>query len=217
MPRKNIKMLAGKPLIAWTIDTALNTPIVKRIVVSTDDEEIAAISEECGAEAPFLRPKEFAGDMASDMEVYLHTLGWLAENEKYYPDIIVWLRPTAPLRIACDIENAVKKLVATEADWVRTVSLVEHHPYWMFSKVGDKLRPFVEGIDISKYLRRQSLPLVYRLNGVVDVAWRKTLVEKKLLYSGDVCACITPLERSVDIDTELDFIMAEAIISKSMK
>jgi CMP-N-acetylneuraminic acid synthetase len=217
VPGKNIKRLAGKPLIAWTIETAQNTSCLDRIIVSTDDEKIAAIAREYGAEVPFLRPQEFAGDTSSDMEVYLHALGWLADNENYYPDIIVWLRPTAPLRLSCDIGNGVDKLIASGADWVRSVSLVEHHPYWMFRLDDDRLRSFVDGVDISKYLRRQLLPPAYRVNGAVDVAWRKTLVEKNLLYCGDVRGCITPPERSVDIDTELDFVMAEAIIKKAKK
>lgn len=212
VPKKNIKKLAGKPLICWTIEAALQTTILNRVIVSTDDEEIAEIATEYGADVPFLRPSSLAQDDTTDMPVYLHALQWLEKNQVFKPDIIVWLRPTAPLRINSDIKYAVEKLIGTKADWVRSVSVIEHHPYWMFSVEGDKLLPFIEEIDISKYLQRQLLPPAYRVNGAVDVAWRETLVEKKLLYSGDVRAYIMPPERSVDIDTELDFVVAEAMM-----
>lgn len=110
IPRKNIRLLHGKPLIAWTIETALSTSCLKRVIVSTDDEEIAEVAEKYGAEVPFLRPKKYAQDDTTDMPVYEHTLHWLEENERYIPDIVVWLRPTAPLRTSEDIKNAVNIL-----------------------------------------------------------------------------------------------------------
>lgn len=215
VPKKNIRKLAGKPLICWTIETAKKTHCLGRIVVSTDDMKIADIAKGCGADVPFMRPAELAADDTTDMPVYLHTLQWLEKNQFYKPDIIVWLRPTAPLRTNIDIEHAVDKLIKTKADWVRSVCEVEHHPYWMFHAEGDRLQPFIEGIDIRNYIQRQLLPPAYRLNGAVDVAWRETLVEKNLLYSGNVCPYIMPTERSIDIDTELDFSIAEVMMKRS--
>lgn len=215
VPRKNIKILAGKPLITWTIETALKTSCINRVIVSTDDEEIAKISKKHGADLPFMRPKEFAGDTASDMPVYQHALEWLDDNEHYRPDIIVWLRPTSPLRSCADIEVAVQKLITTDADWVRSVCPVEHHPYWVFRfEDNDKLSSFVEGIKLEDYFQRQLLPEAYRLNGAVDVAWRTTITEKKLLYSGDVRGYKMDVERSVDMDSELDFALAEILMQK---
>ncbi len=213
IPGKNVRPLAGRPLICWTIETALKTVCLDRVIVSTDDPAIAAIARRAGAETPFLRPAELAGDATTDMPVYQHALQWLSDNQEYRPDVVVWLRPTAPLRSVGDIEGAVEQLVRTRADWVRSVCPVGHHPYWMFCLEDDRLQPVLPGLDIGKYPRRQLLPPVFRLNGAVDVAWRETLMEKQLLYSGDVRAYVMPRERSVDIDTMVDFLLAEALLA----
>jgi CMP-N,N'-diacetyllegionaminic acid synthase len=212
IPRKNIKEIAGKPLIAWTIETALSCHRLDRVIVSTEDEEIAKIANQYGAEIPFIRPWEIARDETTDLPVYQHALSWLNEHEKYCPDIIVWLRPTAPLRIVEDIEGAIGLLEKTKADFVRTVCKAEHHPYWMMQLKGDCLLPFMEEIETEKYYRRQLLPPVYRLNGAVDVTWWKTVMEKALLYSGDVRGYVMPQERSVDLDNQLDLLLAEAFM-----
>ncbi len=213
IPGKNIRPLAGRPLICWTIETALRTACLDRVVVSTDDPGIAAIARQAGAETPFLRPVELAGDATTDMQVYEHALRWLSDNQAYRPDVVVWLRPTAPLRIVDDIEGAVAMLIRTGADWVRTVCPVDHHPFWMYRLEEDRLQPLLPGLDIEKYPRRQLLPPVFRLNGAVDVAWRDTLMKKRLFYSGDVRAYVMPGERSIDIDTMVDFFTAEALLA----
>lgn len=216
VPHKNIKELNGKPLIAWTIETALQTSCIERIIVSTDDKDIADVAKKYGAEVPFLRPKEIALDDTPDMPVYEHTLSWLSDNERYIPDIIVWLRPTAPLRTSEDIEKAVEILVSSKCDWVRSVCLAEHHPYWMHKICEGRLKSFIEGVDIKKYVRRQLLPPAYRLNGAVEVTWRETINEKKLLYDGDVSAYEMPPERSVDVDTLMDFLILESMMKGSI-
>ena len=212
VPKKNIRLLAGKPLIAWTIGTAIACPILDRIIVSTDSTEIAEIAKNFGAEVPFLRPVELAQDDTPDLPVYQHTLLWLAEHEGYYPDIVVWLRPTSPLRIVQDIERPIQLLAETGGDCVRSVSLVEHHPYWMKRFDGDSLKPFMDGIDEQKYYRRQLLPPVYRLNGAVDVSVCKTVMETGLLYQGDVRGYVMPQKRSVDIDHEIDLGLVELLL-----
>lgn len=216
IPKKNIRILHGKPLIAWTIETALSTSCLKRVIVSTDDEEIAEVAKKYEADVPFLRPKEYAQDDTTDMPVYEHTLHWLEENERYIPDIVVWLRPTAPLRISEDIENAVDILIKAGTDWVRSVCEVNHHPYWMYRLENGRMEPFIEGISIGKYIRRQLLPPAYKINGVVDVAWRSTILGKKLLYAGNMQAYVMPVERSVDVDTEMDFVFLEAYMEKTI-
>lgn len=216
VPGKNIKMLAGKPLIAWTIETAFAADCLDRVVVSTDAPEIRDICVRYGAEAPFLRPKAIAEDDTSDLPVYQHALQWLEDHEGYRPEIIVWLRPTAPLRTASDIEGAVERLVADSPDWVRSVCEVEHHPFWMYRLDGLTMLPFQDGIDIRDYCRRQLLPPVYRINGAVDVAWRKTIAEEKL-YCGRLEAYVMPASRSIDIDTEMDFVLAETILERGSK
>ncbi len=214
IPKKNIKMIAGKPLIAWTIEPALSAPCLDRVILSTDDEQILKIGREHGAETPFLRPAEIAQDDTTDMPVYEHTLNWLADNEQFYPDIIVWLRPTTPFRTSEDIEQAVEILIKKKPDWVRSVCEVDYHPYWMYKPNGDMMEPFIDGIKIENYIRRQLLPPAFRLNGVVDVAWRSTILEKKLLYSGVIAPYIMPLDRSIDIDTELDLKISEMMMTK---
>lgn len=217
VPRKNIRQLAGRPTIAWTITVALACPVLDRVTVSTDDKEIAEVAKQYGAEVPFLRGAELAQDDTPDLAVYQHALSWLAEHEGYYPDIVVWLRPTAPLRTVQDIEAAIDILVRTKADFVRSVCVAEHHPYWMNRLDADRLVPFVEGVDESQYYRRQLLPPVYRLNGAVDVTWRSTIMEKGLIYSGDVRGYVMPAERSIDLDSELDFTLAELLLQRKKR
>jgi CMP-N-acetylneuraminic acid synthetase len=214
VPRKNIKLLAGKPLLAWTIETALSVSCLDRVVLSTDDGEISEIGKQYGADVPFLRPAEFAADDTTDMPVYEHALDWLEKNENFIPDIIVWLRPTAPFRKSKDIEKAIDLLIDKGPDWVRSVCEAEHHPYWMFKLNSGRMEPFVDGIDVRDYIRRQLLPPAYRLNGAVDVAWRSTILEKKLLYSGVIEGYIMPVDRSIDIDTPMDFKLAETYMTQ---
>lgn len=214
VPRKNIRPVAGKPLMAWTIEVALACPSLDRVIVSTDDSEFAEIACKYGAEVPFLRPDDLAQDDTSDLPVYQHALSWLEERESYRPDIVVWLRPTAPLRIVQDVECAIEILIETKADWVRSVCSVEHHPYWTMKLDRNRLIPLLNGIDFIKYYRRQLLPPAYRLNGAVDVAWWGTLMDKQLLYTGDVRGYVMPVERSVDLDTELDFELAELLLQR---
>lgn len=211
VPGKNIRPIGGIPLIGWTIEVALSTSCLDRIIVSTDDEEIADIVQDYGIDVPFLRPKKLAQDNTPDMPVYEHTLRWLKKHEHYNPDIIVWLRPTSPLRTNTDIEHAVELLIDSNADWVRSVCEVTHHPYWMYKLENGKMKTFIDDIDIQKYFQRQLLPAVYRINGAVDVTWRKTILEKRLDYSGNLQAYIMPVERSLDIDTEADIRLLESI------
>ena len=214
VPRKNIRLLANKPLISWTIEKGLATTSINRVIVSTDDAEIAEITVKYGAEVPFLRPLELAQDDTPDLPVYLHVLNYLEQQENYNPDIVVWLRPTSPLRTIEDIENAINLLIDSDADCVRSVCLAEHHPYWMKKLEGDRLIPLLEGVDETQYYRRQLLPPVYRLNGAVDVSWCKNVLENQQLYFGNMGGYVMPPERSVDIDTELDFALAEILLKE---
>lgn len=212
VPRKNIKPLLGKPLIAWTIDAALAAKSVGRVIVSTDDHEIAVVSRACGAEVPFMRPAEFAQDDTPDLPVLKHALEFLGTKEGATCKAVVWLRPTAPLRTADDIDTAVALLTKTGAHSVRSVSATKAHPYWMKTLSGDLLSPFVPGEDERKYPRRQTLPPAYSLNGAVDVTSIKTLEGWNTLWGERIAGYIMPPERSIDIDTESDFVIAEALL-----
>jgi len=214
IPKKNIKSLAGKPLINYTVEAALQSQYHLRVVVSTDDEEIAEIARAAGAEVPFLRPAELARDDTADLPVCQHALRWLMMHENYCPEIVVWLRPTSPLRTVQDINAAVQLLLETGADCARSVCLAEHHPYWMKRLEGNRLLPFVEGVDESKYYRRQELPPAYRLNGAVDVTWCKRILEDGKLFGGDMRGYVMPVERSVDLDSEIDFVLAELLLQR---
>src|SRR5204862_1417570 len=169
VPRKNLRDLGGKPIVAWAIETARACPRIDRVVVSTDDDEIGQVARRHGADVPFLRPPELARDETPDRPVYDHAVAWLAENAGYRPDVVVWLRPTAPLRESRDIAEALDLLEGTGCDSVRSVCAAEHHPYWMMRLEGDRLRPLLDQHDATTFHQRQLLPPVYRLNGAVDV------------------------------------------------
>jgi CMP-N,N'-diacetyllegionaminic acid synthase len=216
VPKKNIHPLMEKPLIAWTIDIAIQTPILERVIVSTDDLEIARIARENGAEVPFIRPSEIAQDSTPDIEVYRHLIAWLIEYERVFPDIVVWLRPTSPLRTVEDIEKAVDILISTDADCVRSVCRVEHHPYWMKRLEGSRLLPLIEGKDEHTYYRRQLLPPIYRLNGSVDVIRCKSVERNDMLFSDDMYGYVMPFERSIDLDDQFDFEVAEMLIRRQI-
>lgn len=212
---KNIRELCGRPLIAWTIEVALACFNLERIVVSTDDLNIAKIAQQYGAQVPFIRPARLAKDNTPDLPVYNHVLAWLAENENYIPELVIWLRPTTPLRITQDIEAAVRLLQASDFDCVRSVCETEHHPYWMKRLENGCLKPFVADADEKRYYRRQLLPPVYRLNGAVDIVRvDKKAKKRETLFAGKMGGYVMPLERSLDLDSELDFIIAEALLRK---
>jgi len=163
---------------------------------------------------PFIRPAELAQDDTPDLPVYQHASSWLAEHEDYRPDIVVWLRPTALLRTVQDVEAAIRLLIETGADCVRSVCSPEHHPYWMKKLNGDRLVPFMEDIDLARYYQRQLLPPVYSLNGAVDVTRCRAVTEKGSLYGGDVRGYAMPVDRSIDLDSELDFAIAELLLER---
>ena len=211
VPRKNLRELAGKPLVAWTIETALRCDGIERLVVSTDDEEIASVCRDLGAEVPFRRPADLARDESPDLPVYEHALDWLAREEGYRPAAVVWLRPTAPLRTVEDIEAVLEMLEETGCDSVRSVCRAEHHPAWMRTLEGDRLRPLLDG-DGANYHQRQALPPVYRLNGAVDAVRSASVGSGPELFGGDVRGYVMPAERSVDLDTMLDFALAERLL-----
>lgn len=216
VPRKNIRLLGGKPLIAYAIEVGLKSPSIKRVIVSTEDAEIAEIAKRYGAEVPFMRPTDLAGDTVPEQPVFRHALKWLEENEGYVPEFVLSLKCTTPLKTAGDIEAVVKKLKETDCDSVRTMTRVNgvYHPYWMYKERGDLAEPFVDGLDIAKWYQRQLLPPVYRLNGVVDGARRSVMMEKSNLWGNTMAMVEVPEDRAVDIDTELDFRVVEFLIEQ---
>jgi CMP-N,N'-diacetyllegionaminic acid synthase len=220
VPRKNIRLLGGKHLIGHTIEVALQTQIIDRLIVSTDNEEIAAVARQYGAEVPFTRPSSLATDTTADQPVFCHALDWLKKNENYVPDIVLNLRPTTPFKTSAIIERVVEKIEKTKADVVRTVSLVEgvYHPYWMYRVSKDGwAESFINDISISDYHQSQLLPPAYRLNGVVDAIRKNVIDAGGFLDSQKMSIVVIPEGLSIDIDTEFDFKLAEMILNLGEK
>jgi YrbI family 3-deoxy-D-manno-octulosonate 8-phosphate phosphatase len=219
IPRKNIRPLAGFPLIAYSIAAALQAKLVSRTIVSTDDEEIARIARMFGAETPFLRPTEYAQDNTTDLPVFTHALSWLKDNEAYQPDIIVQLRPTSPLRPPDCVDRAVQILLDhPDADSVRGVIPSGQNPYkmWRVDEQG-RMTPLLTltGVPEPFNAPRQFLPQTYWQTGHIDAIRLQTILGKSTL-SGDV---IYPLlmdpRYAIDIDTLRDWQRAEWLISQS--
>lgn len=206
---KNIRTMAGKPMIAYSIEHALNAPSIDRVIVSTDSEKYAAISREYGAEVPFIRPAEYATDTALDLDVFRHALSFLKENEGYEPDIVVQLRPTYPIRDIQDIENMIKYLREhPEVDSVRCVAYANEIPYkmWYMDEKG-LLEPLMKDIPECYNMPRQQLPKVYYQNACIDVFRSNVVLEKNSMTGDNIAGYL--MKENFDIDTEEDFLRAQ--------
>jgi CMP-N,N'-diacetyllegionaminic acid synthase len=208
VPGKNIRMLAGKPLISHTIEAALHSQLTKTIV-STDDENIAALAKHAGIEVPFIRPPEISGDTAKSIDVALHALSEMEKIDKCQYDAIMLLQPTAPFKTAEDIDQCIKIFEANpQADSViSVVDVLAHHPARMKYLENGKLidPPFCEAYENQN---RQELRQLYIRNGAIYLTRRDTLLKHS--YKGKICmAHIMPEIRSINIDTIHDFELAE--------
>lgn len=207
IPRKNIKIIAGKPLIVWTIEAALRAAHIDAVVVSTDDEEIAAIARQAGAQVPFMRPAELASDAATGMAPVMHALDVLPEF-----DAVLLLQPTSPLRSTADIDACLALAVARAAPAVVSVSEPDAHPYWTY-RIDDTLamRPMIEAAPVA---RRQDLPTAGALNGALYYARTDWLRDNAGFIGEGTLAYMMPRERSVDIDTPFDWKFAELLLKE---
>jgi CMP-N-acetylneuraminic acid synthetase len=187
VPRKNLLVLGGKPLIAHSIGQALASRHITRTIVSTDDDEIAQVAREFGAEVPFRRPDEFAGDRSTDFEVFRHALEWLRDQEAYTPDLVVHLRATGPVRRVALIDQAIETMLAhPDADSLRSVSTPVQSPYKMWRMTDGRMQPLLRLPNIAEAHSspRQSLPAVYWQNGYVDIVRPRVVLERGLM-AGD--------------------------------
>ena len=217
IPRKNLLPIAGRPLIAYSILQAQASQRISRVVVSTDDEEIAEVARQWGAEVPFLRPSEYAGDLSPDVDVFRHALEWLERAEGYRPDLVVHLRPPGPVRRVELIDEAIDLLAAhPEADALRSVSVARQTPYkmWHVTEAG-YLEPMqrLPGVADCQSLPRQRLPPVYWQNGYVDVLRPRAVLEKRSMW-GD---CVIPLvidESLLELDYPEDIPAVEAALEQ---
>lgn len=210
--KKNIKPLASKPLISYTIVESLKSKYITDLIVSTDDHEIADIAKECGAIVPFIRPKELATDKARSIEVVLHALGFMEDLNKITYNYVILLQPTAPLRTVNDIDNAIEKLLSSEADSIVSLCrLDDPHPMKLKILKNGLIYPYLSGYE--EGLPRQSLPELYRLNGAIYATKREVIVRQKSFFGTDSKPYLMPPERSVNIDNILDFYLAEYLLS----
>lgn len=213
LPGKNIRPFGGRPLIAWSIEHAFSIKRIARVIVSTDSEEIAAVARDCGAEVPFIRPAELALDNSSEWLAWRHALNFLRETTGELPEVMLSVPTTAPLRLALDIENCLDEYEKGGADMVITVTDAHRSPYFNMVKadvdgtVGLVIPP---NTAIS---RRQDAPVVFDMATVAYVASTKFVMSHNSIFEGRVRAVNIPSERAIDIDTLLDFQMAEFLLS----
>jgi CMP-N-acetylneuraminic acid synthetase len=212
---KNIKMFCGKPLIAHTIEQAKQSNYIDHVIVSTEDEAIAQISLEYGAEVPFIRPMELAGDSSSTVDVLLHAINWFENKDQYLFDILVLLHVTTPLRSVEDIDKSIVLLVEEKADNVFSVAESHRNPY--FNMVEEDSDGFVRLVKEGCFSTRQSAPKVYDMNSSIYVWWKELLKQKKKIFLDKTKIYIMPKERSIDIDDNLDFKIAEIMMSERKK
>ena len=222
IPRKNIRTFAGYPLIAWSIAAAKQASCVTRLIVSTDDEEIAEVAREFGAETPFLRPSEFAQDNTTDLPVFEHALQWLEENEGYQPEIVIQLRPTSPVRPNDCVDRAVKILLEhPDADCVRGVVPAGQNPHkmWRMSGEDQPMKPLLEaeGIPEPYNAPRQILPPVYWQTGHIDAIRVSTIQQKNSLTGEVIYPLVIDPRYTVDIDNLSDWAKYEALVASGLE
>lgn len=197
IPRKNVREVGGKPLIAWTIEEAKKSRYIDRLILSSDDDEIIEVAKAWGCEVPFKRPIELAQDQTPGIAPVLHALELLPRY-----DYVTLLQPTSPLRQADDIDCCLEKCLAADANACVSVTEVTENPYWMYTlEEHGAMRQLIQTNDF--FYRRQDLPQVFKLNGAVYVAESEWLLQSKSFLSKDTLAYVMPLERSIDIDDEL--------------
>lgn len=213
LPGKNTRLLGGKPLIAWAIEHAQAVPRIKRVIVSTDSQEIADVARAYGAEVPFMRPAELARDDSPEWLAWRHALNFVRETADALPDVMLSVPATAPLRQPIDIENCLDSFAQGGADMVITVTDAHRSPYFNMVKtnidgtVGLVIPPF------GAIARRQDAPIVYDIATVAYVVKPEFVMTHQAAFEGRVRAVHVPPERSIDIDTLLDFRIAECLFA----
>lgn len=215
IPKKNIVNINGKPLIQYTIEVAKESKLIDRVIVSTDDDEIAEISEKLGAEVPFIRPAELAKDDTPTFPVIKHALKWLKENEKYKPELIVLLEPTFPLRTVEKVDEAIKVISSDEeADSLRGVCEPFQNPFKMWIPCGKYLKPLIKEKEIMYEKPRQNLRKVFWQNGYIYISRYKTIMDKKSFHGEKILPFILSENNFIDIDTEEDLKLLKRYLKK---
>lgn len=210
IPRKNIKNLNGKPVVGYSIEASISCDLVKNTYVTTEDEEIATISREFGAEV-IDRPQELAADNSSSVDVVLHALDYLEKNEESF-DFFVLLQPTSPLRTAIDIENAINLFVDKECDALISVCEIDHASMLSLTLNNEFLVPNCDEEFLNT--RRQDLPTYYSPNGAIYITTYESLKNNRTFIPEKTIPYVMPKERSVDLDTSFDFKLVEFLLKK---
>ena len=207
VPRKNLKLAGGKPLIAWIIETAKKSSYIDRLILSSEDDEIIETAKMFGCEVPFVRPAELSKDDSSVSDVILHAV-------KHIPgfDYIMLLQPTSPLTRTKDIDGCIQHIIRNDFDSVVSITRPEKSPYWVFSlEDTHHLKPIFGDEYLTK--RRQDLPPAFIPTGAVYMAKTQWFLMNRSFYGDNTGGYMIPCERSLDIDTQLDFKMLEALIA----
>lgn len=213
IPGKNVRILCGKPLIAFSIEVALGCKEVDHCYVSTDDDGIASISENLGAEV-IARPPELASDIASSYDTVLHALDEIRRDTGSFPEAFVLLQPTSPLRTAASLAKCIAGWKEEGASSAVSLTLAEHHPYKSFIVRNGMFLPMIDFSTLNT--PTQQLPPAYRTNGAIYLVKTSLFLSKKTFFPFPMYPFIMPFEESVDIDTELDFFLAEALMKERM-
>jgi N-acylneuraminate cytidylyltransferase len=215
VPGKNIRKLGGKPLIGWAIQAAQKVERISRVIVSTDSEEIARIARKMGAEVPFMRPVELAGDTSPEWGVWRHALNWMNKNPENRRKIdgLVVVPPTAPLRRVSDINSCIDEYEMYDTDVVITVCDSHRSPYFNMVKLDDKGEATLVLPPPATFHRRQDVPAVYDITTVAYVVRPEFVLQHDSLFAGRVRTVKVPVESGLDIDTEHDFNIAEVLLT----
>lgn len=215
VPRKNIRPLNGKPLVAYSIEAALALPsLLYRVIVSTDDAEIAAVAKQYGVEVPFLRPAEISADSTPMLPVMQHAVRFVEQQDGLRLDWVLLLQPVSPLRLPLDIENTLR--IARETDCDSVISVVQVfsvHPITMKRIENGRLLPYcIEEIEGTR--RQNYSPPAYMRNGAIYLTRRDVLMNDNSIWGRSICPYVMPEERSINIDSELDFKLVELVMAE---
>lgn len=211
VPRKNVRLLNGKPLISYTIEAAIGSKYVSKVIVSTDDNEIAEVALSCGAEVPFMRPPELATDTAKAIDTYLYTINRLESIYNEPVENFIVLLPTAPLRTSDDIDKAITIFLSNKAETVISVMEANHPPSW-YKQIDANgiLKNYFNEVDNS--LNRQEAPKSYLPNGAIYIFNYQKLKSTNDYYNNKTFPYVMSINHSIDIDNEVDFLLAEILI-----
>jgi CMP-N-acetylneuraminic acid synthetase len=209
IPNKNIQTFSGKPLISWAIELALQVRQINEVFISTDSEEIAEIAKMAGATVPFIRPSELAADTSPEWHSWQHFIKFLADKDGRLPEVFLSLPATSPLRSTIDVENCINEFKKGRVDFVVGITPSQRNPYFNMVKKEEDNQVDLVIEQGKKYSRRQDTPEIFDLTTVCYVGKPSTILSKNSIFEGKVAGVEIPRERAIDIDTELDFQIAE--------